>query len=550
MVHAQAGEAPQTLLARVGLAGVTPQPVIVVCGGADDLREPQLSVARAALGPAIRDAVSLTGAAVVDGGTAAGVMELLGAERARDSHAIPVLLGVAPAGKVGDSAEPGDDGAALDHNHTHFILADSDEWGGETSLLASLAEELSRGGPVVMVVAGGGRGTRAEVREAVARRWPLFAIDGTGGVADRIAAVLRGRRGDMALLRDLAGGDARPIEDEPEVALRRALAWELQDEPVLKDAWALFASYDRLAVDLRGAFERFQSSILGLGILATAVALTFDVVGGGVLHWSAVALPIVISILVGLANRRAAGKRWVLLRAAAEAVKSEIYRYRTATGVYSAAALASGEGSDGPRRLAERLAAIESGLMQTDASGGPLPRYAGPLPLPAFGAEARDDGLSRLDAASYAEIRVDDQLRYYRRKVQQLDRRRVFLQGVTLIAGGAGALLAAAGAEIWIGLTTTITGAAIAYLGYLQIDNTIVAFNHAAAQLAAMERELRASGWTTPLSHDELERFVTRGEAVMTTELGGWVQQMTDALAQLQAEQSDAAASVDRAAET
>ena len=39
---------------------------------------------------------------------------------------------------------------------------------------------------------------------------------------------------------------------------------------------------------------------------------------------------------------------------------------------------------------------------------------------------------------------------------------------------------------------------------------------------------------------------MTRGETILTTELGGWVQQMTDALEQLQDEQAEAAAQVEQ----
>ena len=92
------------------------------------------------------------------------------------------------------------------------------------------------------------------------------------------------------------------------------------------------------------------------------------------------------------------------------------------------------------------------------------------------------------------------------------------------------------GLEIWIGVTTALAGAALAHLGYLQVDNTLVAFNRAAAQLAALKREFEAGGARRP----DLEGLVTRGETILTTELGGWVQQMTDALEQLQAEQEQA----------
>src|SRR4051812_8047096 len=87
-----AGDTPRDLLGRLGFAAAGSRPVVVVAGGADDLVEPHLSAARAALGPALREAVAATGAAVVDGGTAAGVMALVGAERAADPASIPVLV--------------------------------------------------------------------------------------------------------------------------------------------------------------------------------------------------------------------------------------------------------------------------------------------------------------------------------------------------------------------------------------------------------------------------------------------------------------------------
>lgn len=547
VVAERPGEHPRSILDRLGLDPGVPRPVIVVSGGADDLREPQLSVARAALGPALREAVAASGAVVVDGGTAAGVMTLTGAARAADPDSLPVLIGVAPAGEV---AHAGSDGTPLDPHHTHVALADSDEWGGETALLAALAAELAHGEPVAMVLAAGGKGALGEVREAVARHWPVFVIQDTGGLADEIAAAAGRQPDDDELRRTLDGGDVRVIGSG--AALGPALAAHLRDETgprdevALKEAWGLFATYDALAVGLRKAFERTQVAILGLGILATALALAYDAIGDSApraMRALVIATPIAVSVLIALANRRGAGKRWVLLRAAAEAVKSEILRYRTRTGVYSADAMrACAESTDRPRRLTGRLAEIEDGVIRSPASGGPLTPYDGPLPPVMYGAEATDDGLGRLDAEAYVRIRIADQLSYYRGKVASMDVLRTRLQVGTLVAGGAGTLLAAIGLEIWIGLTTAIAGAALAHLGYLQVDNTLIAYNRAAARLDALRREFRTGGARRP----DLETLVTRGEKILTTELGGWVAQMTDALEQLQAEQAEAGARVEQ----
>ena len=197
-----------------------------------------------------------------------------------------------------------------------------------------------------MVLAGGGDGALAEVREAVARSWPLFVIEGTGGLADAIATVMSGSSPRRA-----SCGRARRRRRAPRRIRGRRSAPRSgddlrdesgpRDESALKDAWGMFATYDHLAVQLRDAFERFQLWILVLGVLATAIALDLRrdrrrrrpgrCAGSSSRRRSR------SPSLIALANRRAAGKRWILLRAAAEAVKSEIYRYRTRTGVYSRA---------------------------------------------------------------------------------------------------------------------------------------------------------------------------------------------------------------------
>ena len=486
------------------------RPVLLVCGGADDLKDGALAAAEAVVGDAVARAAEATGAVVVDGGTDSGVMRLVGRARRKHPAAIPVLVGVAPAGLVSAAAEEGK--AALEPNHTHFVLADSDEWGGETELLFDTAARIAGTARVAVVVAGGGEVARSEVAHALRRGWPVLAVAGTGGAAAEVEASF---------------GDA--------TQLARRLTWELTGAPVLKEAWQQFATYDGLAKSLRRTFVRFQRAILLLGILATLLALLEDATGSAALHWAVVAAPVLVAVLIALANNRAAGERWVLLRAAAEAIKTEIYRYRTATGVYAQERLPDADPAARPVVLASRLQEIEDHLIQTEASGAPLTPYDGPLPPRMYGAEAEDDGVTPLDPDRYLAIRVADQLGYYHRRIRALDRTRTLLQTVGVLAGGAGAILAAAGAEVWIGLTTAISGAALAYLGTLQVDSTVVTYNQTASRLTALRRDWGVRARRDPEAFDEL---VTKAEGALGTELGGWVQQMNTALEELQAQQA------------
>jgi hypothetical protein len=382
------------------------------------------------------------------------------------------------------------------------------------------------------------------VREAVRRGWPVFVLEGTGGTADSVAKSSRTSTAAPDLREIVRDGDIRPFRGDDPAQLARRLAWELQDEPVLKDAWRTFATYDGLATRMRRSFGLFQAAILGLGVLATLLALIHEALGGAALHWAVVAAPILASVLIAVANRRATGKRWVLLRGAAEALKAEIYRYRTRTGLYGETELPDHDPANRPGVLADQLERISVQLVQTDVGSGPITPYDGPLPPPMYGSAQDDDGLSAIGPQRYLQIRIGDQLAYFHGRIDRLDRRRTVFQLLAIGTGGAGAILAAAGLEIWIGLTTAIAGAAIAHLAYLQVDATIVAYNQSATRLAALQRE-----WTADRGTDQdqarFEDLVRRGEEVLTTELGGWVQQMNEALRDLQERQADAARRVE-----
>ncbi len=560
VVRARSGDRPQGLLAAAGMSVTVPRPVLVVCGGASDLKGEQLLRTERTLGPVVTTAARLTGAAVIDGGTDAGVMRVVGGARSATDE-MPVLIGVAPAGLVALPGEPDND-ARLEPHHSHIVLADCGAWGCETPLLVELASALAGGGALAMVVAGGGDVTRTEVTEASRHGWPIFVLTGTGGAADELAVLWRRHRerrvrrlapalperfryrsqppvseiADAALRDVVARGDVRVAAEGEPAALANRLAWELHGDETLKAAWQKFATYDRLANSLRRSFERFQAAILIAGILATLLALIQSAIKSPVLHWVVIALPIAGSVLIAIANRRSAGKRWVMLRGAAESLKSEIYRYRARSRPYQAGANRAGT-------LATRVDWVVAALIRTEASSGPLTPYTGPLPPKMYGA-ASDDGITPLDPERYLKTRVAAQLDYYHGRTRRLDRRRSQLQLIAISAGGAGAILAAAGVEEWIGLTTTIAVAGFSFLGSLQVDSTIVAYNQAAGRLETLR-----DGWNAlrpdARTRAAFRRLVNKAEEVLTTELGGWVEQMNESIRQQQESQLERVREVD-----
>ena len=97
------------------------------------------------------------------------------------------LLGIAPAGKVtypgGPTYANTGDGTPLEPNHSHFVLVESDEWGGETGTMFKLAAALNV--PVATMLINGGQIAGGEASQSVRNGWQLLVIDGSEGLRTR-----------------------------------------------------------------------------------------------------------------------------------------------------------------------------------------------------------------------------------------------------------------------------------------------------------------------------------------------------------------------------
>jgi SLOG in TRPM, prokaryote/SMODS and SLOG-associating 2TM effector domain 1/Protein of unknown function (DUF4231) len=497
---------------------------------------------------------------IVDGGTQAGVMALVGqgvADRGRKT----ALLGVAPAGKVTYPDGPVDgnmaDSAALDPNHSHFVLVESCEWGGETETMYAIAEALAKTIPVVTVLINGGPLARDEVLRSVRQRWPIIVVQSSGRLADDIATLWQDKPSfiaDQVLAEIIADGAIHLFPLGGAVsALEDLITRQLRGDTTLKLAWERFALYDMNASRHQTSFCMLQGWILGLGVLGTALALTHTTlkqtvpegqVGMNLLHVVIVIVPITMAILVAAANRFNAGNKWVVLRASAEAIKREIFRYRTRAASYidPQTTQLSREAT-----LASKIEFISRQLMQTDVNLSALALYTGPIPPQMGGTPETDDGLSFLTPERYVSLRLVNQLKYYQGKTISLERRLRLLQWLMYILGGVGTLLAAMEFDLWIALTTALVTACTTYLGYQQIENTLMKYNQAATDLANVQ------GWWMALSLDEranqqnVDKLVEHTEKILASELTGWVQEMHDALAELRTQQAGKEVSKDGA---
>ena len=528
--------------------------VLAVIGGANSLNAellPRLTqlfnrgVGRAALGAR---------AVLADGGTQSGVMALLGEAVAGLDYRTP-LVGVAPASLV--SGPQGPAGAtALEPHHSHFVLTPGTSWGDETSTLFGLVGELAgreQVRPAAVLLVGGGRVARTEVLQAVRLGLPVVVLTGTGGLADDLADAWPTRAepvDDPIWAEILADGRisfyplAKSVEGLENVLLR-----ELGDDPVLLQAWETFSDYDHNANRQQRKFDRLQQAIIWLGIVGTALALVQQLYapkagsGAGLLAmgtlwetrqypWWALyqvllLVPITLTLLVTVTTQFKQGNKWLLLRAAAEAVKREIYRYRARAMHY-----ADSTTPNPPGELAQRVMDITSRTMGTEVNTTSLVPYDKRKGFPPYSGP-HDDGLAYLSPARYVEVRLEDQLRYFRVKAVRLERQLKVLSWAVILVGAVGTYLAAIGLQLWIALTTAVVAGIGTFMGYRQVESTLGKYNLAATNLAnvrAWWQALPPEDRSTAATADTL---VEKTEEVLQIDLEGWVQQMQTALAEL-----------------
>jgi SLOG in TRPM, prokaryote len=188
----QAGMQKQSQLIRgLEVIGLQPaQPVLVIVGGASHLSDADYQKLDNLFTQLLAPLAEELGLVVVDGGTDAGVMQLIGRARAKIGGSFP-LVGVAPSNKVQLPQVEISDSHALEPHHTHFVLVPGNQWGDESPWIAEVASILAGSAPSMTLLMNGGQISLKDVQESIAEKRPVVVISGTGRLADRIATALQ-----------------------------------------------------------------------------------------------------------------------------------------------------------------------------------------------------------------------------------------------------------------------------------------------------------------------------------------------------------------------
>ncbi len=199
--------------------GIQPQrPTLVLIGGAGGLGEPELIRLRPLFTGSLAPLAETLGAAVIDGGTDSGVMQLMGQARAEGTYHFP-LIGVAVETLVTWPDGPHrSQTISLESHHTHFVLVLGSNWGDESSWISQLATSLSGQYPSVTVLIDGGEIAWKDVSHSVNEDRPVVVVAGSGRTADSLSAAIHGTGSSEKAKRLVASGKLQTVDlaDGPE----------------------------------------------------------------------------------------------------------------------------------------------------------------------------------------------------------------------------------------------------------------------------------------------------------------------------------------------
>ncbi|MEH1918889.1 hypothetical protein [Nostoc sp.] len=191
----QQAELPYAL-EEIGLGGS--RPVLVVVGGASNISEADFLRIQRLFVEVLAPIAETLVAYVVDGGTDAGIMRMMGVARTQIGAKF-ALVGVTPEGKVAlpNHLETTADLIPLEPNHTHFVLVPGNDWGDESPWISHVATMLANDAPSVTVLLNGGEITFKDAFYSVDSGRLVIVIAGSGRTADILADALRGKAIDQ-----------------------------------------------------------------------------------------------------------------------------------------------------------------------------------------------------------------------------------------------------------------------------------------------------------------------------------------------------------------
>lgn len=309
---------------------------------------------------------------------------------------------------------------------------------------------------------------------------------------------------------------------------------------VLRSAWKRYAELDLQAIKLSRQSLQLRRWIAILGVVATFLAIVTNEFSDDVQFWfaqvmrvSLIAVPIIISVLAAFTNKFYGGTNWLVMRAAAEEIRKEIYLYRTILRNHP----------ERDRWLSRRLTTIQRRTYKSLGGELIIEPYEGKLP-PYHNADDphSDPGFTDLTGDEYLRFRVLNQRDWHRRKIIQHKRDRVRIQLIILIMGGIGAFVAALppdwGLASWVALTAAVASAFTGWESLRGLDKTIAIYSRVILELTTIRDE-----WEAIPPHQRTEadfiKMVRDAEDVMWAQSMQYISTMQEAITAGQGDEAE-----------
>jgi hypothetical protein len=301
--------------------------------------------------------------------------------------------------------------------------------------------------------------------------------------------------------------------------------------PILNIAWTRYAHFDALALERNRANNRLRMWIYILGILATLFAIVIKLfvkeppenLVSWIIKGFFVAIPLVSSALALFSNKFYGSGDWLVMRAGAEQILREIYKYRTIL-------------QNDPRRniwLEERLKDIQRQVFRGLGGEMVFKEYKGTIPPYDDPNNPNDDsGFNDLTGDQYFAFRVENQLGWHMRRLKQRQAERIRLTIYILAAGLISAFLAAIGGElsIWVALAASISAALVGWQELRNLDAVIK--NYSKVQLELM---VIYDHWNNLIPEERtkvaFDEMVSDTEELLWTQNIEYIKAMQEALA-------------------
>lgn len=212
-IHVEQGTPGDAILEALKID--VPAPCIFISGGAGGMSPEDIAKTRQIMDQGVAKFASQNGITVIDGGTESGVMQMIGEARRKNDYNFP-LIGVAPFGKIQyPGHENNENEAELDSNHSHFVLVDSDEWGGESQTIIDLTRATSgnKQKHALGILINGGKIAQHDIYLATAKgdqKIPILVLEGSGRFAQELATAFRTGHANQQILKAIIqGGDIK-----------------------------------------------------------------------------------------------------------------------------------------------------------------------------------------------------------------------------------------------------------------------------------------------------------------------------------------------------